>query len=410
MKSAFEWYFPASDDDKKKIWNTAVVTVDANVLLDLYRYHESTRSSLLKCLEGFKGRVWLSRQAAEEFFRNRSKVIVSASKGFKQGTEELAKLRKATFSAIEQLQGNRIIPGNIPEVLLTSISDALSEAESEIDKAATDYPNFLDDDPILAALLTIFDGSVGQSFAEDEMKTLKAEGDLRKKNNIPPGYMDDGKDGERPYGDFFLWRQVLDHAKAISQPMIFVTSERKEDWWESYSGKTIGPRLELLREAHEYAGQRILIYRTDRFLQFAAERSGKEVDASAVEEIRAIDNLRSSTQSAVRLVSQNVMLATSSINKGTLAIDLQRPLFKFTASGHFEPVMLNAPQLRIRLSECPEGMPRFRLTAGTGTNHDFNIHVKSEDYGMVLPMGTYYFEYLAESLSVESNADGLEIP
>ncbi|MFZ5763408.1 MAG: PIN-like domain-containing protein [Thermodesulfobacteriota bacterium] len=401
MKSTFPWYFPAGDEEKKKTWDSAVLTVDANVLLDLYRYHENTRNSLLKCLESFKGRVWLSRQAAEEFFRNRSKVIVAASKGFKQAADELTKLRKAASTAVEQLQGNRIVPTEIVEELNTSISGALTKAESEIADAEARYPNFLEEDPILSALLEIFDGSVGKPFAEDELKAAKSEGDSRKKNSVPPGYMDDDKDGDRPYGDFFLWRQVLDHAKSIAQPMLFVTSERKEDWWEIHSGKTIGPRLELLREAHEYSGQRVLVYRTDRFLQFAAERSGKEVDASAVEEIRAIDYLRSSAQNAVRVASQNVTSATSTTNKGTLAIDLQRPLFKFTASGHFEPVMQSAPRLRVRLTECPDGVPRFRLTAGTGTNHDFNVHLKSEEYGMVLPTGTYLFDYVAESFPSE---------
>ena len=70
MKKEFSWYFPISEDEIDSIWKSGLLTVDANVLLDLYRYHESTRNSLINSLKEFKGRLWLSNQAAEEFIRN----------------------------------------------------------------------------------------------------------------------------------------------------------------------------------------------------------------------------------------------------------------------------------------------------------------------------------------------------
>ena len=77
-------------------------------------------------------------------------------------------------------------------------------------------------------------------------------------------------------------------------------------------------------------------------------------------------------------------------------VELQSPRFNFTASGHFDPVMLDAPRLRVKLAEHPDTLPRYRLGAGTGTVHDFNVHLKSEDYGVTLPAGQYTFEYVAE--------------
>lgn len=109
----------------------------------------------------------------------------------------------------------------------------------------------------------------------------------RKKNKIPPGYLDDGKDEDRPYGDYYLWLQVIEHAKTVGCPVILVTSERKDDWWEKISGKTIGPRPELLREAKQVSGQRVLIYQTERFLEHALQRFKQPVNEIALEEIRA---------------------------------------------------------------------------------------------------------------------------
>jgi hypothetical protein len=77
-------------------------------------------------------------------------------------------------------------------------------------------------------------------------------------SKIPPGFLDSKKDGLRPHGDYFMWRQILDYAAKEKKPVIFVTSEGKEDWWEKTSGKTTGLHYELLKEAYEKTGQRLL--------------------------------------------------------------------------------------------------------------------------------------------------------
>jgi hypothetical protein len=407
MRKEFAWYFGASDSEIKSIWEKGLLTVDANVLLDLYRYHANTRDSLLACIERFQRRLWLSRQAADEFFRNRSKVIISASAGFKQAMEELTKLGKALDATVAQLQTNRIIPGDIAANLRMATRTAISSAEERVATSGSAHPKFLDSDPLLEKLLTMFENAVGPNFTEEELKKVKLEAEQRKKMEVPPGFLDEHKAGDRPFGDFFLWRQVLDHAKAKSTPIILVTSERKEDWWERHSGQTVGPRLELLREAHEYSGQRILIYQTDRFLEFATERLGGTVDTNVVEEIRAVDKLRS-TANVVREAVQSVQSCSPTMSAGLLTVDIVRPVFMFTASGHFEPNLLTAPSMRVRLVENPQLLPRYRLSAGSGTNHDFNIHLKSIEYGATLPAGKYVFEYGAEIASGQSDSRPIE--
>ncbi|WP_303875685.1 PIN-like domain-containing protein [Stutzerimonas kunmingensis] len=73
MKNQYGWHLPLPEEEIKKAWDNGVLTVDTNVLLDLYRYHENTRNSLLESIAAFDGRVWLSHQAATEFFRNRKR-------------------------------------------------------------------------------------------------------------------------------------------------------------------------------------------------------------------------------------------------------------------------------------------------------------------------------------------------
>lgn len=395
MKSEFSWYFSATEEEIDEIWKNGVLTVDANVLLDLYRYHESTRNSLLNSLENFNGKLWLSRQAAEEFFRNRTKVIISSEKTFKQATDEVETLRKNFESAVHQLKGNRIIPADVADILLKDVTPIIDNAQNEITKATSSYPNYLKNDPILDKVSRIFNGFIGENFKDDEMGSLKEEAEKRKANKIPPGYLDDDKDGDRPYGDFFLWTQILKHSKDDNTPMIFVTSERKDDWWEKISGKTTGPRRELLREFYEFSKQRVLIYQTDRFLEYASERAGKEVDNSAVEEIRAVDTLRAEKENAVEIVTQSLSLNSEYLQTGRLVLNLHRPVQNLTGSGHLQPRMSSPPDLRVTLVSSPQNIPTHRITSGAGTNYDFNVHIISQEYGILLPIGEYIFEYTA---------------
>jgi hypothetical protein len=395
MKSKFDWYLNPSNEELEKAWTTGTLTVDTNVLLDLYRYHEDTRDSLINSLQKFEGKKWLSHQASIEFFRNRKKVIISSEKAFKQAQEETEKLSGTLNTTVAQLKGNRIIPSVLAVELENTVRPLVQQAQAKIAEAKEKYPKFLHEDPILNRLLALFDGAVGEDFPEEEKKQIQEQAEKRKIDKVPPGYMDEGKDGERPFGDYYFWLQVIQHAKEVSQPIILVTSERKEDWWEIISGKTTGPRPELLKEAKEASGQRILIYQTERFLEHALKRFQQPVNETAIEEIKAVSNWRSELDVAVKLHDHSSFEATPYKNSGKLSVELLRPVRNFTVSGHLEPNMHHVPQLSIRLLGAPESLPPHRLNAGTGTNHDFNIHIVSNQPNNWLPVGLYLFGYEA---------------
>ncbi|GHU11856.1 hypothetical protein FACS1894185_5760 [Betaproteobacteria bacterium] len=410
MKNKFDWCLNPSKEELDLAWSKGILTVDTNVLLDLYRYHEDTRNSLLQSLQKFEGKKWLSYQAATEFFRNRAKVIISSEKAFKQAHEETEKLSASLAAAVTQLQGNRIIPSTLAIELENGISLSISQAQSKIAEAKESYPKFLQDDSILNQLLALFDGEVGDDFAEEDKKKHEEQAEQRKKDKIPPGYLDDGKGEDRPYGDYYLWRQVIEHAKAEGSPVVLVTSERKEDWWEEISGKTVGPRLELLKEAREVSGQRILIYQTERFLEYALQRFKQPVNETAIEEIRAVSNWRFELEAAVKLQEQSIAEATIHRNTGTLSVELRRPVRNFTVSGHLDPLMHNVPRLAVRLLRAPESLPAHKLGAGTGTTHDFNIHIVCGELDTRLPLGFYVFGYEAICAAPSSDVEPVVPP
>ncbi|WP_298855609.1 PIN-like domain-containing protein [uncultured Aquimonas sp.] len=406
MRSKFSWYFAPSKCEIEKAWKSGVLSVDTNVLLDLYRYHKETRDSLLASIRGFEGSKWLSYQAATEFFRNRTKVIVSSEKSFKNAEEEVSKLSASLEGVASQLRGNRIIPAEIARELAESIAPALTKAKDKIAVAKSEYPKFLQDDPILKELAEIFDGAVGDDFPEDQRESIRATAEERKEKRIPPGYADDEKDEDRSYGDYYLWKQILDHAAQAKRSVVLVTSERKEDWWERISGRTTGPRPELLREALAACGQRIHIYQTEQFLEYSLQRAQKPINENAIEEIRAVSRWRAELEAAVVLQKQDAKDRTSLGNAGRLFVALRRPVRNFTVSGHLAPNMVEVPQLNARLVSGPSTLPDYSLNVGTGTTYDFNIHIISKQLGVRLPVGDYVFEYEAKCEPPEEQEQG----
>ena len=257
MKDLFKWYFPHSTAEIKEIWEYGILTVDTNVLLDLYRYHQNTRQALLESLNLFNGRAWLSHQVAEEFFRNRNGVILSSTTAFNEAEKSLAEIRKVIEEPIKRLKSNRTIPDTISKILEENIDAAISKATEETQSVKSKYPDYVKEDPILENICILFNSSVGNPFDNETLTEILKEAKRRKENKVPPGFKDVGKEGDKPYGDYLLWRQILDYIKEIKKPLIFVTSEEKEDWWEKGSGKTIGPLYDLLKEFYLETGQRL---------------------------------------------------------------------------------------------------------------------------------------------------------
>ncbi|MCM1508984.1 MAG: PIN-like domain-containing protein, partial [Ruminococcus flavefaciens] len=76
-------------------------------------------------------------------------------------------------------------------------------------------------------------GHIFEELSIDEVYQLSANGDKRFKDKIPPGYKDDKKsDGISKYGDYFIWEEVIKYAKDNNLPVIFVTDDIKNDWFE----------------------------------------------------------------------------------------------------------------------------------------------------------------------------------
>ena len=163
IKDKFKWAIPLTSQEIDDIWKKAILTVDTNVLLDLYRYHPKTRDSILKSIAIFKDRLWLSHQVAAEFFRNRTKVISSSRKDFDDGKKIIETLSVKLNNHIDELvKSNRTISKELIDKIKNKVSADIKDILDQEDDSSN--KNISSEDFIISEILRLFDSCVGDNF------------------------------------------------------------------------------------------------------------------------------------------------------------------------------------------------------------------------------------------------------
>lgn len=305
MRDVSPGRYRPTNQDFDRMWEEGLFILDANVLLNLYRYSDETRGELVAVLHGIKERLWLPYQAANEFLTRRLDVIHQKRKDYEKLCEGLEEARDEVEDKMKRLHRDQVVEA---EDLVKKVRRALDELLAHLEKRGEGLPdesNSPDDDEVWRILDELFLGRIGNPYSSERRKKLLEEGRRRYEDRVPPGYMDQDKDkgkddrdgGERRFGDFLVWCQILDKAEQEKRPVVFVTDDRKEDWWWKSHGKTIGPRPELVEEARHKAGVLFHMYRPDRFMAEASERGlvEKAVSEEAIGEAKELASLEGDT-------------------------------------------------------------------------------------------------------------------
>jgi len=291
MKKKFIGYYSPNAEEIEKSWKKGIFAFDANTLLNLYRYTENTRNDFIRALGTIKDRLFLPYQAAFEYHENRLGVI----EGIEKSYNEINTMLTENFekNLLKQLNQYKKHPSILIDKIFKIHDDFLLNVSKELDKQKSKHPDFKSEDDVLNHITELFDNCVGEEFSKDELIKIYTEGKERYANEIPPGYKDANtkqkKGLKNIYGDLIIWKELLNYTKNKKLPLIFITDDRKEDWWTIEKGKTIRPREELIKEFFDFTGIRILIYNADNFLYFAKERGLlPEIKEETIEEVKNI--------------------------------------------------------------------------------------------------------------------------
>lgn len=290
MRNAIKEYIELSGQEKNDLWNIATFVFDTNVFLNLYRYSNKTREQLIKSFRWLKARIWMPYQVASEFCKDRYSVIDEANR---------------RFDTIG-VEADRLIDSWKKELRLDSNDSDVEELNKYLrdwiaKKRDNNYLTFsATDDKVFSVLLDLFDGKVGKPFSFEEKVNIEQEGEKRYASKMPPGYKDKRKDENR-FGDLCIWKEIIGYAKSQKVDIIFVTHDQKEDWWNTSSGKTIGPRVELRKEFYEETGQMFHMYTMSSFLSFFIENKERFIDKATMDEVELFASVMSKKISRAEL-------------------------------------------------------------------------------------------------------------
>jgi len=288
VKKEFPGFFANGITDIENLWDECIFVLDANVLLSLYRYSDSTRSELLQVFNALTDRLWIPNQVAYEYLNNRLTVIGEQSKIYDDAIKKIEALRKS-------LESNNQHPFVSKETLSESVN-IFEKLISELNENKAIHEKRINNDEIKDQLEQLLADKVGQGFTKEQTEEIVLRGKARYEEKIPPGYCDIKKGGNstlfldicKPYGDYIVWLQLIDKSKVDGKPIIFITGDVKEDWWLLFNGKTIGPQPQLVEEFKLITNKSFYMYPPDRFLERANMYLQQETSQQAVDEIRDI--------------------------------------------------------------------------------------------------------------------------
>lgn len=255
----------ASKDDLDAALREAVVAVDANVLLDLYRFRPQTSQDLLNVLERLGDRLVAPHQAVRECWRHRQRSQGSPRAATKAATEALAKASRSLRDALTIWAKAVGVDDEELSELVARLEDSLGSLRDDVQQTLEHADSHRSDDPILARLERLLEGRVTPALEPDEWTACVAEARRRIEAEEPPGYLDavkeDGESAEGGVGDYLVWYQATRYAKGEDRALLIVTRDEKEDWWWRQQSDFIGPRPELSLEFHQLAGRRLYLMR-----------------------------------------------------------------------------------------------------------------------------------------------------
>lgn len=292
-------------EDYEHLFDSGIVVLDTNVLLNLYRSNERTRRDTLLVLSRLRDRLWIPHQVLSEFWRNRDLPSVRGHHRTK-ARDTCAALDKAHRSMGDALDRW------LRDVHLSSDANAIERqrrSRASIDKAITELKSFIQaqaerdalkgasstqTDPVLLELDGLLRGRIGNPFSDEALKAAILEAEARAARHIPPGYEDfKDKPARQAAGDYLVWAQLLDEAEKRRSDVLLVTGDVKADWWHPGSNHAPArPRPELTVELRKRAGTQLYMITPSQLLARANEIFDMRVDKRSVSDLQTTENER----------------------------------------------------------------------------------------------------------------------
>ncbi|MFF4402154.1 PIN-like domain-containing protein [Streptomyces sp. NPDC001480] len=311
-------YRTPSQADYQRLFSSAIIVLDTNVLINLYRSNERTRRDTFAVLNQLRGQIWIPHQVLSEFWRNRDLPSVRGhhkSKAREAGAA-LDKVSRSMKDALERWlkdvhlmndgEAHRRV-NTATQSVLETFSELKDFIEDQAKKDALEGTSSTSTDPVLRQLEPLLRGRIGDPFSEQLYAEALSEAARRATEEIPPGYKDfqSGKSPEQAAGDYIIWAQILVEAEQRRREVLLVTGDVKEDWWTSSGSQgSARPRTELRVELKKRAGVDLHMLTPSQLLAEADRIFGLKVDERSVSDLATSEVLGAGIHLPVKLAAE----------------------------------------------------------------------------------------------------------
>ena len=282
-------YFRLTPEQEDELWAKADIVLDTSTLGNLYCLAEEPKKTLLEIfeIESVKKRVWLPGHVIYEFIKNREDLIENSFEAYnlpKEGVYVnkyesemdafLANNRCDNYhpyleeSSLERIQKADLIIRENLKLIKEEIRAQYAKRQESLKREMTC-------DPVLTFVKGV---SQGEPFSFNAQVGIIQEGELRYRNQVPPGYEDappfsHKKKGLQLYADLIIWKEILRYAKENKKPVLFVCNDLKNDWYHFEKKKNTNiPRHELIKEFHDETDQLFWMYSLKDFINRLEEK------------------------------------------------------------------------------------------------------------------------------------------
>ncbi|MGI8489940.1 PIN domain-containing protein [Pectobacterium sp. S5] len=231
-----------------------LIFLDTNVLLLPYVAKQLGKQDIKEIQKLYvelksEGKLFISDRVAREFIKNRDNKISDIVKALSDDNSRIKQLESLSKIFQETSQFEEL------ENLSTKINELIVNYKKKHNKMVDEVKSWKGEDPITTIYDKVFDSKNVISVSDSE-EVLLTEWGYRKKMRIPPGYKDSEKD-DTGVGDFLIWKSILQLGKEQQKDIIFITGEKKSDWFTLSNNEPISVRSELNDEFRRTTGKSI---------------------------------------------------------------------------------------------------------------------------------------------------------
>lgn len=281
IEELFVGWYDYDVDEYSSIINNSKISLDTNVLLNIYRYSKETSDKILYLLNKIKDRLIFSYYVAFEFTKNRKKVESASVEEYKKYQSKIESKYEEIINELKNISNNKLDKKDkLIESIIKNKEKVLQNFDISIDKKMEVFKSGLEEE-----ICQLFEGKIIDKYSDIEFESIKAEGIRRQKNQIPPGYKDEEK-GEN--GDYYIFKQLIDYSKNNDIDIIFVTDDVKEDMFQTIRGIK-SPRPELLNEFNKETNHKLIIMTVQEFLNNKIIFD-ENISEKVLDEIKIISN------------------------------------------------------------------------------------------------------------------------